>query len=81
MLATINFRVFYLKESYVKKLKITIYKSIILFPVYMGMVTGLQQSKEQRLRAFENKEFRRLSAAQTVTKLHKVFHNLYTFLF
>ena len=61
MLAIIRCRIFYLPVCYPKKLKIKVYRIIIL-PVFLyGCETwSLTLRKERRLRVFENRVLRRV---------------------
>jgi hypothetical protein len=61
MLATIRCRIFCLPGCYPKKLKIKIYRAIILFVVLYGCETwSLTLREERRLRVFENRVLRRV---------------------
>jgi hypothetical protein len=82
MLAIIQSKIFYLPVSY-KKLKIKIYKTVILPVVLYGCETwSLTLKEEHRLRIFENRVLRRIFGPKreedgSCRKLHSdELHNL-----
>jgi hypothetical protein len=85
MLAIIQSKIFCLPISYKKKLKIKIYKSLILPVVLYGCETwSLTLKDERRPRVFENSVLRRTFGPKreedgTLRKLHNDdLHNLYS---
>jgi hypothetical protein len=85
MLATIQTKIFCLPVSYKKKLKIKIYKTVILQVVLYGCETlSLISREEHRLRVFENRVLRRIFGPKreedgSWRKLHNdELHNLYS---
>jgi hypothetical protein len=85
MLAIIQSKIFCLPVSYKKKLKIKIYKTVILPLVLYGRDTwSLTLREEHRLRVFENRVLRRIFGPKreedgSWRKLHNdEIHSLYS---
>jgi hypothetical protein len=85
MLAIIQSKIFFLPVSYQKKLKIKIFRTVILPFVLYGCETwSLILGEEHRLRAFENRVLRKIFGPKreedgSWKKLHNdEFHSLYS---